>query len=347
VADFQQLIAAYRQGGIVTHVAYIIGFPFDTPASVRQDLARLQQELAPEQASFFMLTPLPGSQDHRTLLEAGAYLDPDLNRYDSFHAATRHPRMTDAEWRGVYEEAWRSFYGLENMQAILRRVPPRNYWGVFMLFLWYKNSTMVEGGHPMVHGLLRLKGRRERRPGRPVETRWRYLARRAGDLSRTLRGWTAMALEMEELWLQTRSRSPLEQRVVDNLQRRYAHVQQWRTLRLAALQRAYARAAALMGKMDPRHAAWARAALPSRAALWVKQRNLFSHSLTYSRRFLQQFWSDTRAYVRQGDWHRIDVTRLALNLAQELSLFAAFIYAFCRQAVPHLFGGVSASRNLS
>ncbi|MBI4354861.1 MAG: radical SAM protein [Candidatus Omnitrophica bacterium] len=347
VAEFQQLIAAYRQGGIVTHVAYIIGFPFDTPASVRQDVACLQRDLGPEQASFFMLTPLPGSQDHLALLKAGAYLDPDLNRYDSFHAATHHPRMTDEEWRGVYEEAWSSFYGLENMKAILRRVPATNYWGVFMLFLWYKNATMVERGHPMVHGFLRLKGRLQRRPGWPVETRWQYLARRAGDVRRTLRGWTAMALEMEELWLQTRSRSPLEQRVVETLQRRHAHVQQWRSLRLADLQRAYARAAILLGKMNPRHAAWPRVALPSRAWLWVKQRNPFSHSLTYSRRSFQQFWRDTWAYFRRGHWHRIDVTRLAVNLAQECSLFAAFIAAFCRQLVPHLFGGLSASRNLS
>jgi len=46
-----------------------------------------------EQASFFMLTPLPGSKDHARMTGAGEHMDPDLNRYDSFHETTRHPNF--------------------------------------------------------------------------------------------------------------------------------------------------------------------------------------------------------------------------------------------------------------
>jgi len=31
-----------------------------------------------------MLTPLPGSQDHARMVRAGEYMDPDLNKFDSF-----------------------------------------------------------------------------------------------------------------------------------------------------------------------------------------------------------------------------------------------------------------------
>ncbi len=31
---------------------------------------------------FTMLTPLPGSEDHKTLHEKGVWMDPDLNKYD-------------------------------------------------------------------------------------------------------------------------------------------------------------------------------------------------------------------------------------------------------------------------
>src|SRR5208337_1748934 len=63
VQDYKDLIAAWHNAKIATHVAYIFGFPFDTPESIREDVRRLQEELEVEQASFFMLTPVPGSRD--------------------------------------------------------------------------------------------------------------------------------------------------------------------------------------------------------------------------------------------------------------------------------------------
>ena len=32
-----------------------------------------------------LLTPLPGSQDHKELHERGVVLGPDMNKYDTFH----------------------------------------------------------------------------------------------------------------------------------------------------------------------------------------------------------------------------------------------------------------------
>lgn len=344
VANFRQMVTAYRQAGINTHIAYIIGFPFDTLESIREDLRRLREELSPEQASFFMLTPLPGSRDHLELLQHGRSLDPDLNRYDSFQATTPHPRMTPEEWNRAYEEAWTSFYGQENMKAILKQVPAQNYWGVFSNFIWYKNAVTVEGGHPMIHGFLRLKGRHERRPGYPIESQWQYLKRRTREVCRTFTLWMKLALEMEEVWLQTRRRGVLEQRVVEEIQRRYAHAEQWRSLRLAQLQRAYCRAAIALKGVAPAPAGRLRTWIPSRAWLWVRQRNLLSHSLTISRQPLERFWQNTRVHLVRGRLHRVDVSGVVSHLVQEASLFLAFACAFFRQLLPHLFGRVQASR---
>lgn len=337
-ADFRKMAAAYRQAGITTHVAYIIGFPFDTLESVRQDLERLKEEVGPEQASFFMLTPLPGSRDHLEAVRQGAPLDPDLNRYDSFHATTPHPRMTQGQWNQAYEEAWASFYGTDNMKAILRQTPPEKYWGVFSNFIWYKNAIAVEGGHPMIHGFLRLKGRRQRRPGYPIEPRWQYLRRRTSELCRTFRGWVKLALQMEEVWLQTRRRGLLEQRVVEELERYTGHTKSWRDLRLAQLQNAYARASIALKRLAPDNPAWSRIRVPSRVRLWVKRYNVFSHALTDSRRCLQQFWGTTRSCFKAGHLHRINVSRLFFSLAQEVSLFTVFACSFFGRLLPHLFG---------
>lgn len=217
-AEFRELIETYRQAGIHTHVAYIIGFPFDTEESVRQDVERLKSELGPEQASFFMLTPLPGSRDHLELVQRGASVDPDLNRYDSCQAVTPHPRMSGETWRKAYQESWSSFYGLDNMKAILLRVRPENYWSVFANFVWYKNATEVERGHPMIHGFFRLKDRLQRRPGVPVQTPWQHFRRQMEDLGRYARLWIKLALEMEELWLQTRCRSRFSQSLTHSRQ---------------------------------------------------------------------------------------------------------------------------------
>ena len=73
-----------------THVGYIIGFKYDTRESVRRDIDRLKNEVGVTQASFFILTPLPGSKDHYDLVTSGVDMDTDLNRYDSFHVVHDH-----------------------------------------------------------------------------------------------------------------------------------------------------------------------------------------------------------------------------------------------------------------
>ncbi|MBI4597710.1 MAG: radical SAM protein [Candidatus Omnitrophica bacterium] len=334
--NFRALFETYRAAGINTHVAYIIGFPFDTASSVQEDIQRLTTELGPDQASFFMLTPLPGSQDHAALAQRGVAMDADLNQYDSFHATTEHPRMSREEWTRAYEEAWRTFYSLENMKRILSRARPENYWAVFANFIWYKNSFIVEQGHPMIHGFVRLKARRERRPGWPMESRWRYFARRAGDVWRYARLWPRLALDMEELWLQTRQRSALEQRVIDELRQFPSSVRGWRQMRLSELQHAYRRAISAVRRNMP-HAPTLSAPIPPRLLLWVKRWNPCSHSLTWTRQSLHRFWKRTAAHIRRGRLDHLDVSGVVFNGVQELSLFATFASLFFSRLLIRLF----------
>ena len=333
--NFRALFDAYREAGITTHAAYIIGFPFDTPESVREDLQRLTRELTPAQASFFMLTPLPGSQDHLACVQRGAELDPDLNRYDSFHATTPHPTMSSQHWTRAYDDAWKTFYSVENMARILRVAAPDTYWGVFANFVWYKNSIEVEGGHPMLHGFVRLKGRRSRRPGFPLESRWQYAARRAGDLWRYVRLWPRLALEMEELWLQTRRRSALEQRVVEELQQLPAQVRGWRRVGLLELHRAYRRAAAALTPLKrPRPLVLT---LPPALLLWLQRWNPCAHSLTWSRASLSRFWRTSFLHLRRGRIYQLNLSGLLFNGVQELSLFATFAVSFFSTLLASLF----------
>lgn len=325
VADFRNLVDAYHDARIAVHLAYIIGFPFDSEESVRQDMTRVR-ELGADQASFFMLTPLPGSMDYRRFISRATLMDADLNNFDSFHETFRHARMKAGAWTRAYEEAWRGFYSIENMKRILKRAQPEKYWDLFMNFVWYKNAVQVEGGHPMLHGFVRLKTRRERRRTYFVEGRLAYFKRRVLEVGRTLAGWCKLALEMEEVWLATRHRSSLEERVLLELARGKKQVLEWRNLSLSQLRSFYRRAAlALKQSSRPQFSLPVR--IPSRFQLWVQKWNVFSDSLTFTRSPMKEFWKGVLQRLKKGNWHEIRLSEVAFTSFREFVLFIRFLLA--------------------
>jgi hypothetical protein len=90
ITEYQQMLLAWKGIRAVIWAAYIIGFPADTPESVMRDIRIIQRELPIDFLEFFVLTPLPGSEDHQKLALAGVDMDADLNRYDTFHVVTAH-----------------------------------------------------------------------------------------------------------------------------------------------------------------------------------------------------------------------------------------------------------------
>ncbi len=320
VDEFKELIQAYHESGIATHLAYIIGFPFDTEVSVKEDMERLRG-LGAEQASFFMLTPLPGSMDYRNRIKDGLPMDADLNRFDSFHETVCHPKMRNGAWTRVYEEAWKGFYGLENMKRILRNTQPKKYWEVFLNFLWYKNAIQVEGGHPMVHGFVRRKTRSERRTIFPLESRMVFLKRRVKDIARTLKGWLKLAFEMEEVWLATRHRGPLESRVILEMEHYQQRLSSLRSLRLSKVRALYHRAAETLQLPEP-------VRIPSFLQLWFQKWGFISDRLTSTRRPMVHFWSNVKQNLKQGRIWKINFLKVGLNAFRESVFLARFLRAF-------------------
>ena len=318
VNEYSQLIEAYRGNEISTHVGYIIGFPGDTAESVRRDLAYLMQEVRPDHASFFMLMPLPGSQDHLGMLRRGEWMHPDFNCYDSHHAVSAHPNLTDGEWKELYLEAWRTFYSLENMKALLQHTPACNYWNNFLRFVWYKNSILTEGRHPMMCGFFRLKGRKNRRPGFPILSHWKYYTSRAGEIRAHLAGMMRILLEMEELWLQTDHPSEVERRVSEELARISAV---YGRLRVADLQLAYVQAKSHFPELR----------IPSKLQLlWARWIPLLAPSKVYTRADLHWFWHAAKQNWAERRWFRIPLHRVALNLFRDAQLSLLFFFHLAR-----------------
>jgi radical SAM superfamily enzyme YgiQ (UPF0313 family) len=184
IAEYRTMLLAWKAVGCFTYAGYILGFPNDTVASIIRDIEIIQRELPLDLLEFFCLTPLPGSEDHQKLLKAGVPMDPDMNKYDLEHVTTAHPKMSKAEWEGVYRRAWEAYYTPRHMETIMRRAYATGISPGKMMFLliWFYGCVTIEKIHPLEGGYLRRKVRRDRRPGMPIENPFVFYPKYAAEL---------------------------------------------------------------------------------------------------------------------------------------------------------------------
>jgi hypothetical protein len=235
----------------------------------------------------------------------------------------RHPHMSAAAWRRAYEQAWREFYSVENMKAILARAHPRSYWDLFLNLFWYKHAVVNEGSHPMLTGIFRLKDRATRRAWFPQEGRVRHALKRTRELARYLASFIRLALEMEEVWLATRPRSEAEKRVMEELARMGVGLR--RGLRIADLQVAYDRVKAQLPTLE----------VPSRVQLvWARISLWHVSRLRQTRLDLTRFWLRLRWRLR---YRRAKVLarphEIAWNMLREFRLAAGFLLALLTRSL--------------
>jgi radical SAM superfamily enzyme YgiQ (UPF0313 family) len=179
ITEYRKMLLAWKQARVLTYCGYILGFPGDTPESILHDIRVIQKELPVDLLEFFYLTPLPGSEDHRKLHETGVAMDRDMNKYDLNHVTTGHPIMSRAEWEQTYARAWETYYTTEHIETVLRRAMATGTSpGKAVLFItWFKGCIGIEKIHPLEGGFLRLKFRRDRRSGQPLEPAWSFYPR--------------------------------------------------------------------------------------------------------------------------------------------------------------------------
>ena len=167
ITDYRYMLQEWRERGAFLFAGYILGFPGDTRESILRDIEIIQRELPIDVLQIAFLTPLPGSEDHKKLLEAGVWMDPDLNKYNLHHRVTHHPTMSDEDWEAAYRDGWQLWFDDEHLERVARRHAARpggrpakaiKYMNDFRM-LW-----AVEGLHAQEGGVLRRKRRASRRP---------------------------------------------------------------------------------------------------------------------------------------------------------------------------------------
>jgi hypothetical protein len=113
-------------------------------------------------------------------------MDPDMNKYDVEHVVTAHPKMTQEEWEGAYQSAWGIYYTDDHLETIVRRAYASgiNIRSLMPVLFWFSSAVAIEDMHPLQWGIFRLKYRRDRRSGLPLESPFVFYARYAADIAR-------------------------------------------------------------------------------------------------------------------------------------------------------------------
>jgi len=201
ITDYREMMLAWKKARIMTVAGYILGFPNDTPDSIARDIKIIQHELPIDMLEFFFLTPLPGSEDHKTLHTKGVAMDPDLNKYDLDHVCVGHSTMSKADWERAYRAAWDTYYSWEHIETIMRRAAAMdNSVGKIKTYaLYFKGYHPIEQVHPLEGGGLRMKSRRERRPDLPMEPAILFYPRYWAETAVKAVKWAHLAIRLELL----------------------------------------------------------------------------------------------------------------------------------------------------
>lgn len=200
--EYREMLLAWRGVGVITCAGYILGFPTDTSVSVAHDIETIQRELPIDILEFFILTPLPGSEDHKVMHLAGTQMDPDMNRYDLEHACSDHPLMDRKTLERVYRDAWSLYYTDAHVETLIRRAVVsglRSQRKLIDDLTLFAGAVRIEGVHPLQFGLFRRKIRGQRRHGIPIQSPLSFYPLRLGQTIKSALQWIRLAVHYRRM----------------------------------------------------------------------------------------------------------------------------------------------------
>jgi radical SAM superfamily enzyme YgiQ (UPF0313 family) len=167
ISKYRRVVENWHRVGVSVHAGYMLGFPFDG-ADCGRIAAQTLKKIGFDIVSFFILTPLPGTEDQMRSAKEGAIIDWDFNNLDSQHVTLKHEKLDTGSWMQAYRDAFGGFYTLPRllhtiftvaggraMSAEARRSTVRQ-------FVYYYFSYR-QGRHPMVGGIWPIRRRDVRR----------------------------------------------------------------------------------------------------------------------------------------------------------------------------------------
>jgi hypothetical protein len=106
---YRDIVRLCRAHGIKSHFSNIIGFPRDDERDVLGHLDTLRA-LGPTFASFYILCPIPGTEQYDDFLAEGLIDEPNLDRFDTTCLTWRHPHLSRERLVALLFRCYRTFF---------------------------------------------------------------------------------------------------------------------------------------------------------------------------------------------------------------------------------------------
>ncbi len=159
---YRDIVRLCRAHGISSHFSNIIGFPQDDEQAVREHLGVLR-ELSPTWASFYILCPIPGTEQYDDFRAQGLITERNLDRFDTTCLTWRHPNFTPERLSFLLFDSYRQFFSLghalQNVKDETRVNRPglvRRAVGSLAMSLFSRYSVARQR-HPMSGGIRRVR----------------------------------------------------------------------------------------------------------------------------------------------------------------------------------------------
>jgi radical SAM superfamily enzyme YgiQ (UPF0313 family) len=160
-ATYHEIVRLCRAHHIGAHFSNIIGFPQDTEESIRRHLAELRA-MGPNCASFYILCPIPGTEQYDDFLAEGLITETNLDRFDTTCLTWRHPNLSADQLQNLLFTCYRELFSAKHFVRNLRDLNYRHP-AIFRLILETIGKTAFNRysawarTHPMSGGVGRVK----------------------------------------------------------------------------------------------------------------------------------------------------------------------------------------------
>lgn len=146
--QYSNIISFCSEAGIRTHFSNIIGFPDDDAREIQHHLEMLKS-LRPGVASFYILTPIPGTEQYDEFKTANLITEPNLDRFDGSCPTWSHPTLSPKQLLDLLYHCYVNYYGF-----LLRT---RGLSDEHRRLAIFKRYTAAQRMHPMAGGVDRLR----------------------------------------------------------------------------------------------------------------------------------------------------------------------------------------------
>jgi hypothetical protein len=161
---YGDIVRLCRKYGISSHFSTMIGYPHDTMASIQRHVDILCS-LGPTWSSFYVLCPIPGTEQYQDYLNQGLLCERNLDRYDTTCLTWRHPHLSVADINSALALCYRQFYSFKHARTISKdpntdgEVTLSGVFGSFANTAFNRYAASQKR-HPMSGGVWRIKSDR-------------------------------------------------------------------------------------------------------------------------------------------------------------------------------------------